>query len=96
MYNKGGGIGTLLVRDRSKTDGDIIPRNNAKRSSGNYCVDIFFLVIIFMWLCYETYHWWYAEAFQVLREMFSKNAKTICFHGILNKTFCILQLKYVA
>ena len=24
-----------------------------------------------------AYHWWYTEAFQVVREMFSKNAKKV-------------------
>ena len=33
-----------------------------------------------------AYHWLYAEAFQVVREIFSKIAQRICFHVILTKT----------
>ena len=31
----------------------------------------------------------------MVREIFSKNAKRICFHGTLTKTFFTLQLKQV-
>ena len=36
-----------------------------------------------------AYHWWYAKAFQEVREIFSKYDKRICFHGILTKTFLL-------
>ena len=36
-----------------------------------------------------AYHWWYAEAFLVVREIFSKNTKRIRFHIIFTKTLLL-------
>ena len=38
---------------------------------------------------WHAYHRWYAEAFQVVRKIFSNHAKRICFHGILTKIFLL-------
>ena len=35
-----------------------------------------------------AYHWWFAEAFQMVREIFSENAKRIVFTKSSQKLFC--------